>query len=345
MMCPHCRANLRQKERPNLTCSKCHKGFAFDPKDNPLMLHDLLVGKVVDRLSDQGRLRYTAAQLWYASARKTVRLDSRVVRPSPGILFALLALGFCGFGVARGFTDRNAAAVVGYSIPLLLLVAGGIVWVRRRRQRAIEVRLPWPKFDADVVRRWQRTYGEPPRGMVSDGSFTEPVVLSAREAEPALAVLSPDRGVLACLQANLVPERLSVALVRTVEQVPPGVPVLLVHDASPAGCLLASEVRAALPGRTVVDAGLRPQQVMSAKGAIRLRTARPPEAELQRLRALATLTEKELEWLAKGWWSPVAALRPTVLITKVQTTVGRALTRDPAHRAAAAVGYLTWPAA
>jgi len=341
MTCPHCLANLTQRDRPNLTCSKCDKKFAFDPKTNPLMLHDLLLGKVVDRLSDNGRLRYTATQLWYASARKTARLDVQRVRPGAMALFVAVILGIAALGVEKGFEFHNVTAVVGYSIPLLIFVVVGIWWLRRRWRRTIGVRLPWEKFDRDVVRRWQGIYGEPPRGMVYDATFRAPVV----PPEPALAVLSPDKSVLACLQANLVPERLSVALARRVGQVPPGVPVLLLHDASPAGCRLAGHVRAALPGRIVLDGGLRPQKVMAGKAAVRLRTARLREDEVAALRALGTLTDKELEWLAKGWWSPVAAVRPDALITKVQTTVGRALTGDPAHGAAAAVGFLTWPAA
>jgi hypothetical protein len=64
------------------------------------------------------------------------------------------------------------------------------------------------------------------------------------------------------------------------------------------------------------------------------------------MRQLAgTLTPPELAWLAQGWWSPVAALRPSALITRVAGAVERAGNADPERRAAAAVGFLTWPGA
>ena len=87
-----------------------------------------------------------------------------------------------------------------------------------------------------------------------------------------------------------------------------------------------------------MDAGLRPRAVMAAKGAIRLRTA-------PGLRAIpAALSAKEVEWLGKGWWSPIGAVRPAVLIARVEEAVRRAVAVDPAQRAAREVGFLTWPA-
>jgi hypothetical protein len=50
---------------------------------------------------------------------------------------------------------------------------------------------------------------------------------------------------------------------------------------------------------------------------------------------------REQEWLAKGWWSPIGAVRPAALIRRVEEAARRT---DPAHRAAQEVGFLTWPA-
>src|SRR5215468_9954885 len=99
MICPHCRVNLSQRERPNTTCSKCHRQFALDPKTNSLMVHDLLVAKVADRLSDGGKLRYTQTQLWYALSRKALSTKSGGVGcgVAAGIL-ALVVATLCGAG-------------------------------------------------------------------------------------------------------------------------------------------------------------------------------------------------------------------------------------------------------
>jgi hypothetical protein len=82
---------------------------------------------------------------------------------------------------------------------------------------------------------------------------------------------------------------------------------------------------------------------MTNKNALRRRDQAPEPALIEQLRGI--LTDAELEWLAQGWWSPVAALRPSILVGRVTTAVERAPTRDPDRRAAAAVGFLTWPGA
>ena len=41
MICPHCATSLRRKERPNQICSNCKRPFVFEPKANPLAVHDV----------------------------------------------------------------------------------------------------------------------------------------------------------------------------------------------------------------------------------------------------------------------------------------------------------------
>lgn len=339
MICPHCNTSLKQKERGGSRCGTCRRPFAFDPKGNPLKLHDVLVRKQVDKLSDGGRLRYSTTQFFYATTRKTIQADSGIGGSAVAAVFLLGALGCGGFGVAQGIVEREVEGVVIYGLIVLAVIVGVPVWIHHRRWRPIEPKVRWADFQAQVLRRWRGVYGSDPPGLVEDAGYWRPVV----PPEPTLAVLSPDKGVLVCLAANEVPQRLGVALASRPKDLPAGVPVLVMHDASAVGCLLAAQLRAAQPGRRVIDAGLRPRQVMSAKGALRLRAAPVLEPQLAALRA-AGLTEKELAWLARGWWSPVGALRPAVLIAKVQATVTRALAADPARGEAEKVGFMTWPA-
>jgi hypothetical protein len=119
--------------------------------------------------------------------------------------------------------------------------------------------------------------------------------------------------------------------------------VVLLHDTSVAGYQFAAHARAFLPGRTVVDASTRPSTLKSTRKAFRLREPAPPADTIAALRTARILAEPELDWLAKGWWSPVAAMRPAALIARVETAAERT-TVDPDRRAASAVGFMTWPA-
>jgi len=195
--------------------------------------------------------------------------------------------------------------------------------------------LPLSTFD-EMVRKWGRIHGGKPPGLVRRAAPGPP------PAAPVLAVLSPDASVLSCLAANNVPQQLNVLLAARVEEVPAGLPVLLLHDVSVAGYLFAARVRAMLPGRRVLDASPRPVAVKTSRGAPKLLEAPPPQQDRDALRG--HLSDADLGWLAQGWWSPIAALRPASLITRVRTGLARLRTTDPDTRAAATVGFLTWPA-
>jgi hypothetical protein len=339
MMCPHCGVGLRQSSRTDRRCAFCHKTFAFDPRQSPLRLNDLRLRRVIERLSDDGKLRYTMTQLWYGASRKTILKGPGIHLDSwAGGIFWVLA-GSLVVSVSMAFRGRALAVLASASPWLIFLaaVAGYFVW---RRRAVGVVRQSREQFATEVMQRWKAAYDETPRGLISDHRFRTPVVPD----KPVLTVLSPEHSVLTCLAANGVPQRLRVALARSLAQVPPRVAVLVVHDASVEGCLLPALTRAALPGRLVLDAGLRPRSVQGSKKAVKLRGALPAEEDLAALRTQAELTERELKWLSQGWWSPVAAVRPAVLLARVHTAVGHVqAAADPARRLAADVGYLTWP--
>ncbi|MBA2813812.1 hypothetical protein E0500_042530 [Streptomyces sp. KM273126] len=115
------------------------------------------------------------------------------------------------------------------------------------------------------------------------------------------------------------------------------------------GCPLAGRTREALPGRLVVDAGLSPRTVMKAtglKGVKAVPRAEPPPADaLRRLRDGGTLTEPELDWLARGDRFPLAAMPPAKLpaaVTRVIERITAEVERERKRRDEA-VGFLTWP--
>jgi hypothetical protein len=334
MICPHCNRNVKRKERTDRKCGSCHKRFALEPKENVLNLHDVRMMKLATQLGNNGGYRYTTTQLWYSAARKALRKTGRF--PIGGFMFALIAVPV--LGVLGGVLDAPflwaiaAVLTLGWLIYLTVRIA-------RRNRRVIQPPMTHRDFVTKALDEWRRTYGGDVPGVVRE----DMVRIDKPPAQPSLAVLCPDHAALVGLYANDVPRRHNVALASRPDQVPPGVPVVLLHDVSVPGYRFAADARAALGGRVVGDLTPRPSATKAAKAAVRLRYHAPPPDVLRWLRASNLLAEADVEWLARGWWSPVAALRPSALVGRVAAAVQRS--GDPDRRAAAAVGFLTWPGA
>ncbi|WP_424187165.1 hypothetical protein ACOBQX_04855 [Actinokineospora sp. G85] len=105
----------------------------------------------------------------------------------------------------------------------------------------------------------------------------------------------------------------------------------VLHDASVPGLRLAARAKATLGSRALV-VGLSPAQARGMTSIPALRGRRHDPADLADLR----LPHADTQWLAEGWWRPVGALAPRKLLAAVDRA-------DPAHRQAAALGFLTWP--
>lgn len=332
MICPHCSRNVKRKERTGRKCQFCNKRFALDPKENSLTLHDIRMMKLATQLGNNGGYRYTTTQLWYTAARKAVaRVGRFPVTALVLLLTAVPVLGVLGAVLDARFLWLIAAALtVGCLIHLL-------VWFARRNTRRIEPPMTHRVFVDGVLQEWRLTYGGDVPGVVRE----EAVRLDNLPSRPALVVLSPSHPALVALYVNDVPRRLNVGLAYRPDQVPPGVPVVLLHDVSIEGYRFAAEARAALGGRVVSDLTPRPSVVRTAAAAVRLRQPAPASDAVRWLRASGLLTDAEVDWLAQGWWSPVAALRPSNVVGRVAAVAQRA--GDPDRRAASAVGFLTWP--
>jgi len=273
----------------------------FEPRLNRLHLHDVKVRRLADKLSDGGRLSYTVTQLWYAAA--------------------------------RGSAARRVRSAGRHTKPTPGL---GFLRARARKPRPPKlVAMPLAEFRELVLWTWSDIYDAWPDGVVD-----ETVVEVPPRERPRLALVCPDRTVLACLQANGVPDAHDMVLTASLADVPPSVPVLLLHDASPDGCRFAARARAELPGRTVTVAGLRPRAVLRRQSHfLRLRwPARPRELD-----GLG-LDQQEVEWLRQRWWSPIAAAPPQRLLAAVTKAAERASAADADRRRAQRVGFLTWPA-
>ena len=334
MICPHCNRNVKRKERTNNVCGSCKKRFALEPKENTLNLHDVRMMKLSTHLGNDGGYRFTTTQLWYAASRKAIARSGRF--PVGKFVLSAIAvpvLTVMGFVVDAAFFWLVAAALtLIWSIYLIVRYAN-------RNNRHIRPPMSHRDFVTKMLDAWRRTYGGDVPGVVrEDGIRPEWQV-----PQPVLVVLSDSHPALVGLYANDVHRRSNVALVHQPGQAPDGVPVVLLHDVSVDGYRFAAEARAVLGSRVVADLTPRPSVVKAAKGSVKLRHPAPPAETMRWLRASGMLAEADLEWLARGWWSPIAALRPSALVGRVAAAVQRG--GDPDRRSAAAVGFLTWPRA
>ncbi|MFF2043476.1 hypothetical protein ACFVVX_23950 [Kitasatospora sp. NPDC058170] len=355
MICPHCQSNLRQRERTGRTCSNCRKKFALDPKLDGTGLHDVRIRRTTTRLTDEGRLVCTVDQVrWALEHRGRPAQEFRGSKGGAGCL-TVFGIGALIAAMALPGGLMVAAALVGVALigfAVRAMVLSDVPAPPRPRQplRAAD------SFRSTLVTRWKEVYGSLPAGLVED----DRVKSESPVGSPAVVLLCPDRTVTRFLQANGFPREHRALLVTDLRSVPDGVPVAVLHDASPQGCLLVADARAKQSGRRVVDAGLPAHAVLAAESRfVHLRDpARPEELQIRLERSVPGLSPSELAWYAEGWWSPLAALPPKRLLAIAVRAVERAAEppariplvkqrrpEDPTEtrRRALAVGFLTWP--
>jgi hypothetical protein len=333
MICPNCQKDVKYKERGGKVCGSCRKRFAVEPKDNPLRLHDMKLIRLSQQLGGNGAYRYTVNQLYFNAARKAVRGKAE---------FPL------GFAVLTVLVDlvltiiAVATATWALLIPVVVSVAGWALFityrVATRRTRRIDPPMDRNRFHSLAVEGWRKTYGQDLPGLARDLEVSN---LPQHASTPVLVVLAPNRGALAGLRVNDVVNRHRVTLAHSFDQVPPNVPIALLHDVSVTGYVFAAQARAEFGQRVVADLTPRPKAARSAPAALKLRQPWPADDMIGWLRASRLLDEDELDWLAKGWWTPIESVRPSNTLNRLAAVTRRYA--DPDERAAAAIGFLSWP--
>ncbi|MGR4878251.1 hypothetical protein ACIPUC_02285 [Streptomyces sp. LARHCF249] len=343
MICPNCERNLLRKERTGNICSHCKRPYALDPKTNSLRLSDLRVRRITTELTDNGRIRVTPGQLWYALSRKRIREAEFAPGCAGGALFGGVLFGFWGIFGGIPFMLYLAAA--------LLATALGIVTARLRGAGRGIPPMTRAAFRTEALGEWLRVYGSLPPGVVDD--IGRPWSRPADAPPPHAVVVCPDPSIAAFLAADGLPERHGIALVKDPGHVtallpalPPRGPVLVLHDADAPGELLLRRLRESLPGRPVVDAGVSLRTVHGVPKAVAYRDPdrKPTAEEMRRLTALGEFTPEQLKWLAQGWRFPLVGLPPARLLAVLDRRaeqIGRSL--DTERRHAADVGFMTWP--
>ncbi|MFI6334342.1 hypothetical protein [Streptomyces sp. NPDC050535] len=353
MICPHCEKSLLRKERPGNVCGFCRRTYALDPKTNDLRLSDLRVRRVMGTLTDQGQLPCTPGQLWYALSRKSLRESG--VQLGCGCLPAYFGAALCFVGL---ITRLPLVAVGG---GLLLLVALGLLIAKQAGVGRGRPKIARSAFRSGPLAEWRRVYGSLPPGMVDDdrlpdraddhrvsgraGDHRPPYGQAVPAAAATAALICPDLSVAVCLAAAGVPARHGLTLLTDPRRLTGYGPVIVLHDASAQGLLLVRRLRVALPGRTVIDAGLPLRRLRESRGAVPFRDTGPSEADMAELAASGEFTPAELKWLAKGWSYPLVGVPPARLLAVVDRVAERVTTAaDPQRRRAASLGFLTWPA-
>lgn len=337
-------------------CPVCKRAFALEPRENRLRLHDVRMRKLIGKLGNGEGLRYTPTQLYYAAARNRTPANKSTYGFTAVVLLVLGAMASWVIIGSSGFNPYVIAVTLtatgAYFVLVLVLTIRGAR--RAKREGRVDVPMSFGDFKTSVIDRWTAVYDKPPTGLAPEGNRMYPMVPGGRA--PKLVLLCPDSTVLACLMLNGAHEKHSLALAQSVHQLAriPGDPDpsggagpvgIVLHDASPAGLAFASAARAALDDRVVV-AGMLPRTVKDNPHAVRLRSPLAP-ADRDAIRAAAPrLTEAEVDWLSRGWWSPIASVTPAKLLAVVARAVDRAEgIADPDLGRAQQVGFLTWPTA
>lgn len=352
MICPNCSAELKRTERTGQACAHCHRRFALDPKVHGRGMNDLRIRRLVESLTDHGRLRVTVTQLWYGARTSSSVWGASEARGVPPRISRLAGLAvFAGLVVCAFLSSGTASGVAGTAAVLVLLVPGRIPY-EPARPAGSYLSPTEERFRQAMTGAWRWAYGELAPGVVDD-AVRSPGHAARRPHRPRAVILCTDHAVAVFLEANDMPERLRAVLVEAepgsahdaLVDLPGRLPVVVLHDASALGALLAPLLRISRPDRVVVDAGLPVAAVRRRRDAVH-RVSPVPAVDTGELRAVAGLSEEDAAWVAEGFWSPIAAVPPPLLASVVEEAVERAVAvAAAAPGATPEYGFMTWPGA
>ncbi|MET7758883.1 hypothetical protein ABZT27_29880 [Streptomyces sp. NPDC005389] len=312
-------------------------------------MHDLRIRRVAERATDDGRLKVTLTQFWYLSRVSTHLWDAKPARGiRPGVRW-LVAVPLALLLLVGGNLVHGVAGAIGVTAAIVVVVVASSLRYRPAARAWWSITPSESAFRQAMTGPWRSVYKRLPPGVVDDDPRT-PAPRESAGGRRGAVILCTDHAVAVFLRANAVPERLNARLVEAdpataheaLADVPAGLPVVVLHDASALGALLAPLLRLAHPGRVVVDAGLPASAVRTRRGAVH-RISTTSTVDAAALRSVAGLSEEDAAWLAGGRWSPLAAVPPPRLEAVVTAAVERALSARPAELRSTD-GFLTWPA-
>jgi hypothetical protein len=351
MKCIQCGAESMRRHRKDGRCSICKHRFAFEPTKDSNRVTDGQFMAAIDRVSGDGRLHFTERALWYEFNRKWMK-PGFWRRPYGRLPLAGTALGaFAGSWIGAPYNAVPLALGVGLAGLAAGTLAGLVMslWANATSPRPPrQPRISYAEFRRAYLGRWRAVHGDVP-GLLSRRELALPD--APREVPADVAAFSFDRAVVtdrwetaAMLVANRFHFEHNCAVlsldgfpgpvagtVMTMLRRNPGLTVLALHDASPAGCMLPLQLRAPawFPDTSVriVDVGLRPAHVrqlgmpalddrwnpegtgLVLAPGLQVMETREPEGEDQP-RLAEVLPPEDVAWLARRQVGELAALRP-----------------------------------
>ena len=322
MKCINCGRDSKYKERRASSayskCPACGKRFAFEPKDKDPFT-DAAFKAAIDAVSANGQIRWGVEHLYYELCRRAWR------RTRPWGHFVFVAI------VA---TIALAVFRLAPLIPVALL-AWLVTWLLLRRSgRPATVVLDQSDFNR-LWNKWLAAHGSPD-GLIVRKRQQAPI----RAQEPDIGDYSFDRAVI-CDRARTVDLLLAnnfhfenncailssggypegpFEVVRTMLKRNPKLQVFALHDASMAGCQLASHLTSDerwFKGHVpVTDVGLRPRHAAPFKGLWLPATGVMPVA------AEGSISAEELNWL-NTYILELAAIRPEQVLKRLFRAINR----------------------
>ena len=257
------------------------------------------VAAAAARLHDGG-WSFTPRQLYYAVCRD---VETVPIRVAPGELSLGVLL------ILIGAITGNRTLIFGMgALGLVLVAIGGVTHVVERRRRLPDSRVLVTSYDAFVR---DHVAGTSFVGMVGDAASTD-----AAETNGATLVVVCDRtDTAAMLHANAA--RIGDgAVVVTAAPGATTTPVVVVHDASPAGATMLAATRAGNAG--AADAGLNPADVVDSRP--QLIEGAPVHIDDAHI---AHLSLTEQAFLRDGRRVELATLTPEETVVRIRAAVGQ----------------------
>jgi hypothetical protein len=321
MKCIRCGTDSKYKDRTGRSCPHCMGQFAFEPQDGD-PLTDPAFKSAIDNVSSEGTMRWGVEHLYYEVCRKR---RSRMYLPVVG---AVVLLGIAVFLLSCGLLEKMPLFVIAALVP------GGIAAVSLTRRSLMRYAVVDMATFNRMWERWQAVHGKP-EGVIQR---RQPPA-SPPQTESDLADYSFDRAII-CDRARTVDLLLANnfhfennCAVLSIEGYPkgpfqtvramlkrnPNIHVFALHDATPAGCLLAQRLANDADwfgGKTkVVDVGLRPAQAKPFLGLLLPNSSGPVEPQ-------EGLMPEEAAWLSSHALE-LAAIRPEQVLKRMFRAINR----------------------
>lgn len=338
MKCPKCFETIKYKERSHNKCPKCSGSFAFEPKYHPLQLTDIYFSKVVDKLSDNGKLYFTPQQLQFAVSRKKIKSNSKVLwLLIPAIITTIITFVVSANILKDLYNDDPFGRGLAASITVFVFLLWIVIMICLKIFRKTHISLPQhpQEFKDSVIHPWKSVYGNVLQKLLSE--------------KPKSAANNYNlRGILFCetkdtrdfLFANQLNIKFGLSVhTRLDSKIPDNLPIYVLHDASSEGIVFLEKIKERFANqRQIIDLGLRPNSVINSK----LTKFRQTNSTKNNF---SSLTKVENDWLNKGYYTPLFVLKPEKLIQYVTKQIeqrSRKIAVDNPEKEAQAIGFMTW---